>query len=350
MKKLYGKVFLLTIFMLTINWQARAIGVDASSNTADFTLGGARSGNLTFTHTIAGAGEVLFVGITNNRTLTAVPVGSGCVGTLTTAGTVTAISYGARTDFERYTTPTLNLNSVVSGNNCVSVEIFRLKNPAVGTNTITVTIPNGGDYVYLGAVSLTGVNTFDSTAGALRSNTGTNNSPTLTVPTTPNDFVLDVLGAEYNSLTVVENPSQTRHWRQNGDSEPPPALYIGAGSTKPSLLANSVTTNWTLQNPSSWVLGGIQITEITTATFVTISGRVYSTQNRGANNILMALTDSAGEVHYASTNNTGFYSISNIRAGQTITIRPIAKSRSYTAQILSPTNDVSGVDFRPAGF
>ncbi len=330
--------------------QSQAIGVDSSSNTADFTLGGVRTGALTFSHTVFGAGEVLYVGVTNNRTTTAVPAASGCLGTLTAAGTVTAISFGARTDFERYTTPMTNLNAVVSGNGCVSVEIFRLKNPPAGTNTISVTIPNGGDYVYLGAVSLFGVNPADSTAGGLRSNTGVNDSPNLTVPTTTNDFVLDVLGAEFNSLSVIENSSQTRHWRQNGDPEPPPALYVGAGSTKPALAANSVTTNWTLQNPSNWVLGGIQIQETTTATFVTVSGQVFSTQSRGANNFLIALTDSTGATRYATTNNHGYYRFTNVRAGQTIIVKPVSKTRVYTTQTLNPTADTSGVDFRPSGF
>ena len=193
------------LFLFASFGQIRAaVTVDTSSSTADFTLGGTRINALTFTHTVSGAGEVLYVGVSNNRTLTANPTQFGCPVALPAAGTVTAISYGSQTNFEPLTRQdNALLDTIVSPNGCASVEVFRLKNPTPGTNVaISVMIPTGGDYVVIGAVSLIGADSSTPAAGALVPASGSSAAPAVTVSTPFNGLVLDTIAAEFNSLSI----------------------------------------------------------------------------------------------------------------------------------------------------
>jgi hypothetical protein len=294
-----------------------AVTVDSTSNTADFTLGGVRNSPLTFQHTIAGAGEVLYVGVSNNRTLTATPTQLGCPEALPTAatGTVTALNYGGRMDFERFTTQTTNLNAVLSPNGCASVEVFRLKNPPTGTNTLSVTIPTGGDYVVIGAISFIGADSSTATQGALVPAAGASANPTVVVPTPTNGLVLDVIAAEYNSLDIIPDASQTRRWRLLNDPTPPPAFYVGAGSTESANGGSSVTMSWTLNSPGNWAIGGVFVKESVSAAMVSVGGRVTTRTGRGVGRVQITMTNSSGETRTATTNPFGYFYFENVAAG-----------------------------------
>lgn len=330
--------------------QIEAVTIDTASrsNRGDFTLGGVRTTPLTLTVNIQEAGEVLYVGVSNNTTLTATPTQLGCLATLPPTGTVSAITYNNVAGFTRYTTPTTNFNAVVSPNGCTSVEVFRFINPPTGAGTLSVNIPVGGDYVVIGAVAAIGADSQFSTAGALFSATGTGGTPTLTVPTTAGDFVLDVIAAEFNSLDLIPNATQTREWRQLADPAPPPPFYVGAGSTKAAAaiaagLPAGTTMTWN-NRTGGWALGGILIEEVVLASSVSIEGRAIDSSDRALPRVSVTLTDSEGNKQTALTSAFGYYRFENIAAGQTIVLQARSKQHSFAPRVLTALEDLQDID------
>jgi len=337
-------VFLCLVFGVS---QIKAITVDTNSrsNRGDFTTGGIRTTPLTLTVNVQEEGETLYVGVSNNRTFIGVPT-LGCPAPLSTTGSVSAITYNGVSGFTRYTTSG-NLNAIVSPNGCASVEIFRFANPPGGAGTLSVTIPSGGDYVVVGAVAMIGVDSSIPTTNALFSATGNSASATLNVATTPDDFVLDVLASEYNSLSVIPNASQTREWRQSGDPAPPPDFYVGAGSTKAAVNASSVTMNWALQNAGNWALGAVRMDEAFLASSVSVEGQVTDSNGRALSRVAVTLTDGEGGKQTAITNPFGYFRFENLQAGQTVVLRAQSKQYTFAPKILTPSEDVRNVTITP---
>ena len=327
--------------------QINAITIDTNSrsNLGDFTTGGVRNTPLTLTVNIQEAGEVLYVGVSNNRTFIGVPT-LGCPAPLSPTGSVSAITYNGVSAFARYTTSG-SLNAIVSPNGCASVEVFRFISPPVGAGILSVTVPVGGDYLVIGAVAAIGVDSSVSTTNALFSATGNSASPTLIVPTTPDDFVLDVLASEYNSLSAIPNATQTREWRQSGDPAPPPDFYVGAGSTKAAVNASSVTMSWALQNSGNWALGGVRIEEVFMASSVSIEGQVTDSNNRALSRVAVTLSGGEGGRQTAITNQFGYFRFENLQAGQTVILRAQSKQYTFAPKILTPSEDVQDVIITP---
>lgn len=327
-------------------FQIKAITVDTNSrsNLGDFTSGGVRNTPLTLTVNIQGAGEVLYVGVSNNRSFIGVPT-LGCPVTLSPTGSVSAITFNG-VNGSRYTTSG-GLNAIVSPNGCTSVEVFRFVNPAAGAGTLSVTVPSGGDYLVIGAVAMIGVSSSGSTTGALYSATGNSANAGLTVSTTPDDYVLDVLASEYNSLSVIPNATQTREWRQSGDPAPPPDFYVGAGSSKAAVNASSVTMNWALQNSGNWALGAVVIQETVTASSVSVEGQVTDSNNRALSRVAITLTNGDGGKQTAMTNPFGYFRFENLQVGQTIVLQAQSKQHAFSPKVITPSENVQDVIFMP---
>lgn len=333
------KLSFIVLFTLASFGQIRAaVTVDSTSSTADFTLGGVRANPITFMHTVSGAGEVLYVGVSNNRTLTANPTQFGCPVALPATGTVTAISYGSQTNFEPLTRQDNNLlDTIVSPNGCASVEVFRLKNPTPGINvTISVSIPTGGDYVVIGAVSFIGADSSTPAAGALVPASGSSATPAVTVSTPFNGLVLDTIAAEFNSLSVIEGADQIRRWRLSGETpDPPPTDYVGAGSTESGIAGSSVVMSWTLNASGNWALGGTFIKELLLAAPVSVRGRVMSPFGRGLGRVRVRLTEADGTSRTALTNSFGYYNFEDLSSGQTVTLEAFSKQFNFAPQIIT---------------
>lgn len=346
MFSIFTKIFPVVLCLACGVFQLKAITVDTNSrsNLGDFTTGGARNAPLNLTVNIQGAGEVLYVGVSNNRAFIGVPT-LGCPVTLSPTGSVTAITYNGVAG-SRYTTTTGGLNAIVSPNGCTSVEVFRFVNPPAGAGTLSVTVPAGGDYLVIGAVAMIGVNASTSTANALFSATGTSAGASLTVPTTPDDLVLDVLASEFNSLSVIPNSSQTREWRQLGDPDPPP-FYVGAGSTKFAGNSQSVNMSWSLQNSGGWALGGVVIQEVVLASSVSVEGQVVDAGGRALSRVAVTLTDGDGAKQTAITSPFGYFRFENLSAGQTILLQARSKQYTFAPKVLTPSEDAVNVVITP---
>lgn len=64
------------------------------------------------------------------------------------------------------------------------------------------------------------------------------------------------------------------------------------------------------------------------ATFETLKGRITTPRNRGADRVLVSLTDDLGNVRYVMTNNFGYYRFFNVETWKNYTI--LLQSRKYT--------------------
>lgn len=336
------RYFLIGLFLLLLAVQAEAIGVDNVSSAGNFSLGGVRVAPVTQTHTISSAQEVLYVGVSNAQTL----VGGIC--TLTPGGTVppNGISYGARTDFQRYTTRTTTLNAVVSPNLCATVEVFRLVNPPTGTNTLSVTVTGGGDYVVIGAISFTGVDATTTTAGMLDNASGNSASPSVIVQTPNNGIVLDVIAAEFNAGQAL--PSQTLQY--DGAQFFGFLNSVGAASTKARTGATT-TTNWLLANPGNWALGGVAIKESPTAAPASIGGRIETATGEPIANVFVRVQNlETGESFETTTDAKGAFYFEELEAARVYQIR--ASSKLYTFapnnRVVSLSASLDNVNFQAA--
>ncbi len=338
-------IIICVLFLFVSVGQINAISVDTVTSTSDFTLAGARTAPVTVPHSISNAQEVLYVGVSNNRTTTQNPLVGGCPVALPVTGTVPpgGLSYGGRTDFERYTTPTTNLNAVVSPNFCTSVEIFRLKNPPTGANTLSVTVTGGGDYLVIGAISFTGVDSSTTTAGMLAPASGSDRFPTVTVPTPNNGLVLDVIAAEFVAGRTI--PAQTLRW--NGQPTFGALTDIGAGSTK-AITGASTQTNWTLDNAANWALGGVAIKEVVLASPASIGGRVGTKEGEPLKNVLITLRNlQTGEVFNATTNEKGVYYFEGLALTNLYQIKVFSNFYAFSPnnRILNLTESLEEINF-----
>ena len=82
------------------------------------------------------------------------------------------------------------------------------------------------------------------------------------------------------------------------------------------------------------------------AAAVSISGRVFlSNGTQGLRNAAVVLTDQNGVAQSATTSSFGFYSFSNVFAGQTYTLVVKSKLYRYAPMTLMVTGDLVNVDF-----
>lgn len=84
-----------------------------------------------------------------------------------------------------------------------------------------------------------------------------------------------------------------------------------------------------------------------TASSVTISGRVLSRKGIGVAYAKVTLTNLSGETFTTVTNNFGYFSFSDVMAGQTVVLSVKAKRETYAPQTLNVGEDAVGFNFVP---
>ena len=105
------------------------------------------------------------------------------------------------------------------------------------------------------------------------------------------------------------------------------SIVGGNAQILPTVL--SLPTNKaTVSNVTSF--GAITLAE-GPATFETLSGRITTPRNRGAERVIVTMTDSGGNIRYAFTNMSGYYRFYNVETWKTYTIRLLSKRHTFTA-------------------
>lgn len=110
-------------------------------------------------------------------------------------------------------------------------------------------------------------------------------------------------------------------------------------------------TTWALPTAHSgdqWMVGvSLPGSLTTTAAPVTISGRVLAESGRGISGARITLVDSSGNVRIAVTNSLGYYSFSDLDAGETVFLEISHKRYRFDnpAEVHTPVDDLFEINF-----
>jgi len=230
-------VSFLVCFVSLEQVRAQGINLDAVSS-AD--TGGSLLNSLTFSHTVgAGTNRLLIVGVS--------------IRNIDAGDTVNSVTYGG---------VSLTRAGFVANGNRSRVEIWSLVSSPTGSNNVVVTLigANIASFV-VGAASFTGVNQ-TSPLGSFSSATGRSTTPSVNVTSVnEGEVVIDVVGKQNNSETLVVNSSQSQRWnRMTTNPGNNAAKENGAGSTEPGPDGGgNVLMSWSLANSRQWAIGALAI-------------------------------------------------------------------------------------------
>lgn len=215
--------------------QITQVGVPSSSNAAQT----ATTHTFSYNSGNTGIDRVLMVGISyrnlNNRA-------------------VSSVTYGGQS-----MTLVGDLSYVVSSTYYARVYIYRIVNPAQGSNSLSVTwngaLSNGA---VVGAVTYSGVNQAGPT-GVFSSASGNNATPSVTVSGASDRLMFGVVSGRTTSIYSTTTVGGTQLW----SAIPYSGLTAGSGQTAPG--AASVALTWS-GSSSRWAAAGVSIIPATTDT------------------------------------------------------------------------------------
>ncbi len=321
-----------------------AVAVDNSSSQGAFSITGVP--DITWSHTVGnGISRALYVGVTTTSREILSPVcpflPCSDLPPLPNSNTFRVISVTSNSvALER-------VGGIVSSNLNNTVEIYRLVNPAVGANTIVVTLtPGTSTHVVGGAVSFTGVNQTNPN-GNFTSNIGTNAFPTVTIDNTnTDDVVFDVLGVSPNAGSFAPSINQTLRWE--GSPFFSNAYDVGAGSTK-SNESSPVTMSWTMTGVENWAIAGVAIKAVPASSASgVIQGRVFSGDGRNVSKAIVTITGN-GETFTAMTNPFGYFRFNEIPFGDTYIVQVRSKQYVFAPQVITFNEDINNLNLTATG-
>ncbi len=284
------------------------------------------------------------------------------------------------------------LNSTISGNTAAgSGGGFCNSNANITLRNVTVTnnmARNGGGIIQVTALPDSGI--FQITTSETRStinlgstivagNTASNSNPEISngasiVTSAGGNLIGDSPGDSTNiGGTVTYQPTDIRDvnpllgaLQNNGGTTPTHALLTGSPAIDKGLNAlvfdpfNGIALAFDQRGTgfSRIVDGdgnGTAIVDIgayeaplgTTAATVTVSGRVITAQGRGIRNVVVTMTDSAGNTRTATSSNSGYYRFTDVPAGETYIFTARGKRFSFgqNTQVHSIMEDTSNINF-----
>ncbi len=164
---------------------------------------------------------------------------------------VTGVTYG--TEAGGPTVPMTFLGSSTSTTNTIDrAELWGLAGPAAGTHQITVSVSNAGGQstvVIAGAKSFT--NVFQTSApGTAVAATNTNTTPSVTVASSPFDYVVDAVALNTNA-TLTAGAGQTNPFNVVS------ASFSGAGSIETG--STNAVMSWTAGASATWAAVAIPL-------------------------------------------------------------------------------------------
>src|SRR5437667_7571975 len=244
---LAGGTYFYRIFAKDTSGNYSATGVEVSATVSVLAptageLSSSQTGGTsttTWAHTTSGTNRVLVVGVSWANI---------------TTRTVTSVTYGVQT--------MTSAGSAVNAGNA-GAQIFYLVAPAVGSNTVTVTLSGSANSLVGGAVTLTGVNQ-TTPLGIFASATGSSTTPSVTVTSNTGETVIDTVSLTSSGAMTVSG-GQTQQWQAGTSGR-------GAGSTKPG--ASSPTMSWASGN-FAWAIGAVGVKPV--ATCSSVSDATYVT-------------------------------------------------------------------------
>jgi peptidase C25-like protein len=176
------------------------------------------------------------------------------------------------------------------------VEIWALKSPPAGLNTIRITIPVSAPTVGVVAASADFAQVNQTTPfEAFGSNTGSGNgsSPTVAVTSAAGEVVIDTV-ATAPAVTLTAGTGQNQEWQATSGASSTDTE--GAGSIKAG-SSPTATMTWTHAGAATWAIGAVSIrpsilTAVQLQSFTTYSGM----DKNGAKRVILSWKTS-GEAH-----------------------------------------------------
>ena len=92
-------------------------------------------------------------------------------------------------------------------------------------------------------------------------------------------------------------------------------------------------------------IGAFEVQLAPTAASVSVSGRVTDSRSRGIANALVRLTKQNGEVQTTRTTSFGYYTFTELAAGETYIFEVSAKRYQFQPQVLTITEDLTALNF-----
>jgi lysophospholipase L1-like esterase len=166
-------------------------------------------------------------------------------------------------------------------------------------------------------------------------------------------FVVGVCTVFHRVGNDVGKVSDYNNWLLAGNSG---ANFVVDLAAHP-FLSNAANTTYFVgdgihtNNAGQAVIAGIFADAIPTigaaSLVVTIGGRVLTANSRGISNLTLTLTDEVGNTRTTTTDSSGFYSFSNVPAGENYIITVKAKRYTFTqsSQMLTASDNVTDVNF-----
>ena len=166
-------------------------------------------------------------------------------------------------------------------------------------------------------------------------------------------FVVGVCTIFHRVGNDVGKVSDYNNWLRAGNSG---ANFIIDLAAHP-FLSNAANTSYFIgdgvhtNNAGQAVIAGIFADAIPTigaaSVVVTIGGRVLTASRRGISNLTLTLTDEVGNTRTTITDSSGFYSFSDVAAGETyfITVKGKRYVFAQPSQMLSASDNVTDVNF-----
>lgn len=201
-------------------------------------------------------------------------VSSGTSGTLQTGLTIAHVNSGnlltvgvSIRDTGSITVSSITYNGVAltkRGNHTVanlSVELWSLDSPAIGSYNIVVTLSGSARFT-AGGTSFSNAGTGADISGITGSD-GASTSPSVSVASASGEFVIDTLAAQGDDInfgpTAAVGAGQTELWNEVADG----GLHTGSeevrGTGSIESGATSVTMSWTLSNSENWCVLGASV-------------------------------------------------------------------------------------------
>jgi predicted outer membrane repeat protein len=91
-------------------------------------------------------------------------------------------------------------------------------------------------------------------------------------------------------------------------------------------------------------IGAFEVQQVTTAATVSVSGRVTA-RGRGISNAVVHLTSQSGEIQTARTNRLGYYTVTELAAGETYIFNVFSKRYQFNPQVVNLTEDLDELNF-----
>ncbi len=148
------------------------------------------------------------------------------------------------------------VGTVTDGDNAVTVQLWKLVNPPVGTGDVAITVPSSHRMVS-GATSFFGVDPHTPLGSAAKTSADTGGAAAVEVLSKSGGIVLDAVATTFDEALAVAGAGQTQLYVATVSAGSGAAEGIaGGGSTAPG--APTVIMSWSLSSPS-WAIIAVPV-------------------------------------------------------------------------------------------